>query len=159
MTTTSDELRMIMGSYPTGVVVVAGIAESGKVVGLAINSFTSLSLDPPLILFCPADSSRSWPQIAPSGRFSVSILAESGAEACTVFAGRSEDKFAQVDWHTGPGGLPALDNSIAVLACDITATYPGGDHNIVVGQVTALHHEEHARPLVYHKGAYAKISD
>lgn len=151
------EFRSVLGHFPTGVTVVSGIDDSGAH-GLAIGSFFSISLDPPLVGFCVGESSQSWAKIASTGRFAVNVLSEHQAEVSNVFAGKAEDKFAEVAWAPAPvTGSPWITDAVAHLDCDLDAVHPGGDHQIVVGRVRTLqvHRQEHG-PLLFFKGSYGR---
>lgn len=151
------EFRTVLGHFPTGVTVVAGVDDDGAH-GLAVGSFFSVSLDPPLIGFCVGRSSQSWARISENGRFSVNVLSEHQAELSNVFAGRSEDKFAEVDWSPSPvTGSPWITEAVAHIDCDLEHTYDGGDHSIIVGRVRTMqvHRGEHG-PLIFFKGGYGR---
>lgn len=146
------ELRRVLGMFASGVVIVTGDA-AGSPAGFACQSFASVSLDPPLVLFCPARTSRSWPAIAPSGRFAVNVLAADQQEVSARFATSGVDKFAGLVWRTSPWG-PVLDNVLAVVQCVVEDVHAAGDHEIVVGRVQQLiTHREHG-PLVFFRGGY-----
>jgi 3-hydroxy-9,10-secoandrosta-1,3,5(10)-triene-9,17-dione monooxygenase reductase component len=151
------EFRTVLGHFPTGVTVVSGVDDTGAH-GLAIGSFFSISLDPPLVGFCVGESSQSWARIAATGSFAVNVLSEHQVEVSNVFAGKAEDKFAQTEWVAAPvTGSPWISEAVAHIDCDLEATYPGGDHQIVVGRVRSLqvHREEHG-PLLFFKGSYGR---
>jgi 3-hydroxy-9,10-secoandrosta-1,3,5(10)-triene-9,17-dione monooxygenase reductase component len=131
------EFRAVLSHFASGVVVVTGRDAGGQPAGLTAQSFTALSLDPPLILVCPARTSTTWPRIS-GRRFAVNVLGAGQREVSAVFARRGADKFAQVDWHDGPHGLPLLAGAIAQLECDLESVHPGGDHYIAVGRVLSL---------------------
>nr|WP_271209073.1 flavin reductase family protein [Rhodococcus wratislaviensis]GLK33528.1 monooxygenase [Rhodococcus wratislaviensis] len=150
-TVSAEVLRDVCGRWATGVAVVTGCDASGAPLGMAVNSFTSLSLTPPQVLFCPALSSSTWPGIRLSGRFAVNILgAEQGALAA-AFSRSGGPKFDGVELDSLPDGLPALRGAIARLVCDIEAVHPGGDHEIVVGRVTHALQDERP-PLLFYRG-------
>lgn len=152
-----SEFRSVLGHFPTGVTIVTG-ADDGGAHGLAIGSFFSISLQPPLVGFCVGESSESWAKVAPTGAFAVNVLSEHQMELSNVFAGKSEDKFATVEWVPAPvTGSPLITDAVAHLDCDLETTYPGGDHLIVVGRVRAMqvHRAEHA-PLLFFKGSYGR---
>ena len=144
------ELRDACGEWITGVCVVTSTDATGAPVGMAVNSFSSLSLEPPLILFCPAKTSSTWPHIRDHGRFVVNILAEDQAELPRLFARRGGDKFAGVS-HSFSEGLPVLEGVTAHLVCTLVDILEGGDHEIAVGRVEALERNQRA-PLVFHQG-------
>ena len=112
------QFRQVLGHFPTGVTVITAIAD-GRPAGLAVGSFASLSLDPPLVLFCPAKTSSSWPTIVSAGHFCVNILAEDQGDVCGVFASKTEDKFADISWDTRSTGAPVLENVLAWIDCEI----------------------------------------
>jgi 3-hydroxy-9,10-secoandrosta-1,3,5(10)-triene-9,17-dione monooxygenase reductase component len=145
-------MRRVMGSFVSGVTVVAGMAD-GRPVGFACQSFASVSLEPPLVLFCPANTSRSWPLIQASGTFVVNVLAADQENLCKRFATRDVDKFAGVGWAPTRWG-PALDDVLATVRCDVEAVHPAGDHSIVLGHVRELVHHRDAGPLVFFRGAF-----
>lgn len=151
-------LRHVFGHYATGVVVLAALAE-GRPHGLAANSFTSVSLDPPLVSFCAAASSTTWPRLRSAGAFSVSVLAEHQEEVCRTFARKGADRFAGLSWTTTAGGLPAVQDALAVLDCQIEAVHPAGDHELVLGRVRACEvGPASSRPLLFFRGAYARLA-
>lgn len=146
------EMRRVLGSFATGVTVVTGSGPFGPV-GFSCQSFASVSLDPPLVLFCPAHTSRSWPLIRESGRFCVNVLAVDQEDLCTRFATTGNDKFAPQDWTLTPWG-PALDDVLSTVLCDVEAVHPAGDHDIVVGHVRRLVLHREAPPLVFYRGSF-----
>jgi 3-hydroxy-9,10-secoandrosta-1,3,5(10)-triene-9,17-dione monooxygenase reductase component len=149
--------RDVLGHLPTGVTVVTAHHPDGPA-GMSSNSVTSLSLDPPLILFCPAMTSTTWPRIRESGAFCVNVFAAHHAEASRNFARTGVDRFEGVSWHDRPAG-PALDDAVAWIECRIDAEYPGGDHVIVVGAVQHLEvREGEVEPLVFFRGQYGSFS-
>ncbi|AFR50937.1 flavin reductase-like, FMN-binding protein [Gordonia sp. KTR9] len=139
------------GRWATGVAVVTGRDTDGSPLGMAVNSFTSLSLTPPLILFCPGLSSSTWPGIRATGRFAVNILGAEQAALAGAFARSGGPKFDGVELDSLPDGLPALRGAIARLVCDIEEIHPGGDHEIVVGRVTHTVQDERP-PLLFYRG-------
>ncbi len=146
--------RDVLGSYPTGVCVVTSLGNDGERFGLAVGSFTSISLDPPLVGFLPDKSSRSWERIAPTGRFCVNVLASEQLDACRRFASRHDDKFEGISHGTTPGGLPLLDDVLAWIECDIAQVLEIGDHLLVVGAVTAMERRAEGSPLLFYRGGY-----
>lgn len=145
--------RLVLGHFCTGVAVVTG--HDGKApVGFACQSFAALSLDPPLVLFCPAKSSRTWAVLAESGRFAVNVLAEHQQEVSATFGARGDDKFASVDWTPAPSGSPLLAGALTWIDCALEAVHEAGDHYVVVGRVTALGEPSDVRPLLFHRGQY-----
>jgi 3-hydroxy-9,10-secoandrosta-1,3,5(10)-triene-9,17-dione monooxygenase reductase component len=145
--------RAILGHFCTGVAVVTG-HDGADPVGFACQSFAALSLDPPLVLFCPSRSSRTWPVIERSGRFAVNVLADSQREISTVFGARGADKFASVEWTPAPSGAPLLTGALTWIDCTLDTVHEAGDHYVVVGRVTALGEDSDERPLLFHRGRY-----
>lgn len=162
LTETFDEttFRQVLARFATGVVVVTGFTQEGPA-GLTCQSFSSLSLDPPLVLLSTARTSTTWPRIASTGRFAVNVLA-TGQEAVSArFATSGGDKFAGQGWRAGALGNPLLDGAIAHVECDIEALHDGGDHEIVVGRVRALEAPglEARSPLLYYRSRYRALAD
>lgn len=148
--------RQTLGHFPTGVTVVTAMSQ-GDPVGLAIGSFSSLSLEPPLVLFCPASTSSSWPRIREAGVFCVNVLSDKQLDVCKVMASKEPNKFAKVGWSTRSTGSPVIDGALAWIDCTITEVLEGGDHDIVIGRVEALDYAPEGGPLVFFKGAYGKF--
>jgi 3-hydroxy-9,10-secoandrosta-1,3,5(10)-triene-9,17-dione monooxygenase reductase component len=146
------EMRRVLGSFATGVVVVTGEVE-GEPVGFACQSFASVSLDPPLVLFCPAHTSTSWPRIATTGRFAVNVLAADQRDISVRFATTGVDKFAGLEWTPTEWG-PALGGTLASVLCTIEQVHPAGDHDIVVGRVQRLLTHREDGPLLFFRGGY-----
>jgi 3-hydroxy-9,10-secoandrosta-1,3,5(10)-triene-9,17-dione monooxygenase reductase component len=152
----ADRYRLVLGHLPTGVTVVTANGPDGPV-GMSANSVTSVSLEPPLILFCPATSSTTWPAIRDSGRYCINVFAAHHEEHSRRFSARGVDRFAGVAWHRRASG-PALDDAVAWIECTIDAVHPGGDHLIVVGAVDALDiREADVEPLVFFRGSYGSF--
>ncbi len=148
----------MLGSYPTGVCVVTSQADTGERWGLAVGSFTSISLDPPLVGFLPDKRSRSWEQIAATGRFCVNVLASEQIDACRRFASRHDDKFAGIAHGRSPAGLPLLDDALAWIDCDVERVIEIGDHLLVVGSVIAMERRAEGSPLVFYRGGYHTLA-
>jgi 3-hydroxy-9,10-secoandrosta-1,3,5(10)-triene-9,17-dione monooxygenase reductase component len=150
--------RGILGHFATGVVAITAIdPETGGPLGLAANSFTSVSLDPPLVSFCVAHTSTTWPRMRAAGRICVNILSASQREVCLRFAAKVDDRFAGVEWASSPGGGPVIDGALAWLECSVEAEYAAGDHTIVVARVRHLDRHHDGDPLVFYKGAYGRF--
>ena len=130
----SPHFRKVMGQLPTGVSVVTGHGDEGPA-GLAVGSFMSVSLEPPLIAVSPALSSTSWPAIRDTGGFCVNVLGEGQAELARRFAVSGGDKFAALEWRHSPSGAPILAGAVAWIDCTIESEQVAGDHWLVVGAV------------------------
>ena len=146
--------RRALGHFCTGVTVVAAIDDGGEPVGFACQSFAALSLDPPLVLFCPGKSSKTWPHIEQSGKFCVNVLTHEQRDVSMVFGRAGSDKFSTVNWAAAPSGAPILTGALTWIDCDIESIVEGGDHYIVIGRVTSLGEAVNGRPLLFYRGAY-----
>ncbi|MFJ8603176.1 flavin reductase family protein [Streptomyces shenzhenensis] len=155
---TPEAMRATMGSFCSGVVVVTALGgrRGAEPVGFTCQSFMSLSLAPPLVSISPARSSTTWPRIREVGRFAINVLADDHAELSGQFARSGTDKFAGVGWQRSPNGSPVLDGVIAWAECSLWREYDGGDHTIVIGEVTALDHDAERSPLLYYRGSYPR---
>ncbi len=154
----SATFRHVLGHYPTGVCVVTATGPDNEGLGLVVGSFTSVSLDPPLVAFFPAKSSTSWPPIAAAGKFCVHVLPSEQQALCRQFSARGGDKFAGVSHRASANGSPILDGALAWIDCALDAVHDAGDHHIVVGRVLALGVEAPGRPLLFFQGAYGEFS-
>jgi 3-hydroxy-9,10-secoandrosta-1,3,5(10)-triene-9,17-dione monooxygenase reductase component len=148
--------RTVLGQFATGVTIVSAL-DDGEPVGIAANSFSSLSLDPPLVLFCVSRTSSTWPRIESAGVFAVNILGEEHQDLSKLFAQKGADRFSHTPWRPGVSGAPVLEEAIAYLDCSLEAQYAGGDHKIIVGRVLDLDMREGARPLLFFNGVYGRM--
>ncbi len=151
------EFRRILGHYPTGVCAVTAIVD-GAPVGLVVGSFTSVSLDPPLVAFFPDRSSTSWPKIQAAGRFCVNVLAENQLDVCRALASKASNKFENLSYRLSSAGLPIIEDVVAWIDCDLYAVHEAGDHFIAIGQVHSLDGHPSYKPLLFYKGAYGQFS-
>lgn len=149
-------LRNAFGAYPTGVTVVTTMADAGIPVGFTANSFSSVSLDPPMLLVCPAKTLASFAVFEGCARFAVNVLAEGQEEVANVFAGFKGDRFAQVAWRPDAAGMPTIDGTAASFSCRTASVVPAGDHVILLGTVEAFSHGG-ARGLGYAAGRYFSL--
>ena len=156
MTIDSARYRQVLGHFVTGVTVITA-ANDGEPVGLAVNSFTSVSLEPPLVAFCAGKTSTTWPLIRTAGRFCVNVLADDQEEVSRVFATKGADKFRGLGWRESHAGMPILADVLAWIDCTIEAEHDAGDHIIVVGRVVDLEVERDTRPLVFFRGGYGRF--
>jgi len=152
-----SEFRRVLGHFPTGVTVVTCHDAAGPA-GMAIGSFVSVSLDPPLVAFCVGKESGTWARIEQAGSFCVNVLASDQAELCGVMASRAEDKFAGVDWVAAGSGSPVLPDVTAVIDCVLDKVHDGGDHWIAVGRVLSLETARDADPMLFFRGAYGTFA-
>ena len=149
--------RRVLSHFASGVVIVTGIAD-GDPVGLTCQSFTSLSLNPPMVLFCPSKTSTSWPLLATVPYLCVNVLSAEQHELSDAFARSGSDKFAGVGWSPTPHGAPALDGAAAHIEARIAARHDGGDHHIVSCVVEALSAESDPDPLLYYRSSYRALA-
>jgi 3-hydroxy-9,10-secoandrosta-1,3,5(10)-triene-9,17-dione monooxygenase reductase component len=149
--------RTVLGHFPTGVTVVTAMGDDGPA-GLAVGSFFSVSLHPPLVGFCPNKASSNWPAIKAAGVFCVNILAEDQEDLCRVFAAKGGDKFSGIGWHPSSTGSPRLNDVLAWIDCEIDAVHDAGDHEVCIGRVRELDVERHREgPLVFFRGGYGRF--
>ncbi|WFU45649.1 flavin reductase family protein (plasmid) [Bradyrhizobium sp. CB82] len=149
----SRDLRRVLGTFVTGVTVITTADDEGRFHGVTANSFSSVSLDPPLVLWSQAVKSHSHPVFSGAERFAVNILAEDQIELSKRFAKSSHEKFSGVDVDIGDGGVPLLRDCSARLQCRVISRVPGGDHTIYVGEVLAIDHANR-KPLAFGNGQY-----
>ncbi|MFP5020400.1 flavin reductase family protein [Pseudonocardia phyllosphaerae] len=150
---TPSSMRETLGAFASGVVVVTATGEDGPI-GFTCQSFSSLSLDPPLVSFAPSRSSSSWPRIRTVGTFCVNVLAADHEHHSDGFARSGVDKFAGVDWAPAPKGSPVLSGVGAWIECELWDEYDGGDHTIVAGKVLSLGTDPERMPLLFYRGGY-----
>ncbi len=146
-------MRDVLGHFASGVTVVTAMGPEGPI-GFTCQSFSSLSLDPPLVVFCPSRTSTTWPRLREAGRFCINVLAEDQSELSGQFARSGTDKYAGVAWAPSPLGSPMLDGVVAWIDSEVAAEHEGGDHTIVVGRVLDLGADPTRSPLVFHRGGY-----
>lgn len=147
------QLRNVLGTFTTGVTIVTTCDGEGVCHGVTANSFSSVSLDPPLVLWSQALTSRSFPAFRDSEHFAVNILADDQVSISNHFAKSQEDKFSGIEHSPGLGGAPVLHGTVAHLECVKVATYPGGDHVVYLGRVERVGHSNR-RPLAFGSGRY-----
>jgi flavin reductase (DIM6/NTAB) family NADH-FMN oxidoreductase RutF len=150
-------LRQALGTFATGVTIVATLEPGGEPRGFTANSFTSVSLDPPLVLVCIAKAAASCPVFSAASHFAISVLAERQKEVSSLFASKAPDKFARTDWRRGSAGSPIITGAAAWFDCRRHQLVDAGDHVVLIGEVLGFDHTP-ARPLGYCRGAYISFS-
>ncbi len=150
--------RETLGHYPTGVAVVTAVAEDGTPVGMVVGTFSSVSLDPPLIAFFPASSSKSFKQLRTARAFAINVLAADQEPLCRQFATSGADKFDGVRWRPGPLGSPVLEGAVSWIECTFDDIREAGDHFIVLGLVHELAVARSTLPLLFFQGGYGRFS-
>jgi 3-hydroxy-9,10-secoandrosta-1,3,5(10)-triene-9,17-dione monooxygenase reductase component len=151
-----EAMREVLGHFASGVTVVTAVTADGPT-GFTCQSFSSLSLDPPLVAFAPARTSLTWPALREIGRFCVNVLAEGQDDVSQNFARSGVDKFGGVRWSSSAHGSPVLDGVVAWIDGELWAEYDGGDHSIVVARVLDLGADPDRRPLLFHRGSYGLL--
>ncbi|WP_300679596.1 flavin reductase [Nocardioides sp.] len=149
--------REVLGHYPTGVVVVTAFDDSGTPVGMTVGSFSSVSLDPPLVTYLPMRSSRTFERIRSAPVFCINILAGDQEDLCRHFASGPRD-FQRLGWHVSPGGAPVLEGTVGWIECTTYDVTEAGDHYLVLGQVRALEVERPVQPLLFFQGGYGRFT-
>lgn len=145
--------RDVLGQYASGVTVITTILD-GTPIGMTCQSFTSVSLDPPLVAFLPMKTSRAFAAIRQSRRFCVNFLAADQIDLSNSFASLAADKFDGIDWQSTAGGMPRLDRNAGWVDCSVHDVHEAGDHYLVIGRVEDLGQGESADPLLFHQGKY-----
>ena len=159
MTIDSDDFRRTLGCFATGITVITTVDEDGAPVGLTANSFTSLSLDPPMVLFCLDRNVQSFEAFHHNRHFAVNILCEDQREVSTRFARSGIEKWSGMEFDTWETGCPILRGCLANLECDIDTIHEGGDHVIITGEVRRVERDgDSDRPLLYFRGGYAALN-
>jgi flavin reductase (DIM6/NTAB) family NADH-FMN oxidoreductase RutF len=153
---TPDKFRQVMGNFATGITVVTTIDKSGKPYGLTVNSFTSVSLDPVLVLVCLDNKLTGFRWFVDSKHFGVSMLSDAQEDVSRLFATKDSERPSNM-YFEGQLGMPLLRNSIAIMECEIVAKHLAGDHTIFVGQVEHADVLETAKPLLYFRGKYQQL--
>lgn len=148
--------RKVMGHYPTGVCVVTSVGDGDEILAMVVGSFTSVSLDPPLVAFLPGRSSTTWPRIQSSGRFCVNVLAYDQVELCRKIAAKAQNRLEGIALRCSDAGMPVLSGVVAWVDCALHSVTEAGDHDIALGRVEELQIESGKKPLIFLKGGYAE---
>jgi flavin reductase (DIM6/NTAB) family NADH-FMN oxidoreductase RutF len=151
------DFRTALGTFATGVTIVTTMSKDGTPVGLTANSFTSVSLDPPLVLFCLDRRSYSYGHFEKASHFAVNVLAADQQDVSNHFARPSEDKWKDMTIDLCGVGCPAFKEALAVFECATHRIHDGGDHIIVVGEVKSFTYKRDGAPLLYYRGKYGRI--
>ncbi|MFT3733282.1 MAG: flavin reductase family protein [Hyphomicrobium sp.] len=151
------DFRQALGCFATGITIITGVTQDGQRFGLTASSFQSVSLTPPLILYNVRKGAASIDLVKSTGTFCVNVLRHEHADLAKRFAAPVEDRFHGVEWSSGRLGCPVLPDAIASFECRLWATHECGDHEIVVGEVTALKRTTEGNPLIYYRGQFHPI--
>jgi len=149
--------RQVLGHFCTGVTVITTVDADGPA-GFACQSFAALSLDPPLVLFCPGRTSATWPRIAAAGHFCANVLSSRQQDLARTFGTTGPDKFDGVAWSPSASGAPVLAGALTWIGAVVEAVHEAGDHHVVLGRVTELGPCRAARPLLFYRGRYAETA-
>jgi 3-hydroxy-9,10-secoandrosta-1,3,5(10)-triene-9,17-dione monooxygenase reductase component len=152
----SAHFRSVLGHFCSGITIITAV-DDGEPVGLTCQSFTSISLEPPLVGFVPSKTSTSWPRIQRGGVFCVNVLGEDQEDLCRVFATPGADKFRGVGWRPSGLGAPIIEDTLAWVDCRIVAEHDAGDHSIVLGRVADLAAAPKGKPLLFYRGGYGRF--
>lgn len=153
----SKEFRNILGNYPTGVCVITSFLPNGQPIGMTVGSFTSVSLDPPLIGFFSDHKSQTWQHIAKIKKFCVNILSEDQQNLGKQFSSRAEDKFDGVSFDLSDNGLPIFPNIVSWIDCELHDVVETGDHFLALGHVQNIALNDNQRPLIFYQGQFDGI--
>jgi flavin reductase (DIM6/NTAB) family NADH-FMN oxidoreductase RutF len=156
MAVTQDQFRAALGRFASGVTVVTTKDAKGKLHGITVSAFCSVSLQPPMVLICIEKTAGSHYAFEESNVFIVNVLREGEAEMSELFASIKDDKFENIEFDTGIDGVPILKDTLARLECRVTFSYHGGDHSIFVGEVENVTVDE-GQPLLYFRGQYGRF--
>jgi len=151
--------RQVLGSYPTGVCAITAMDDQGKPTGMVVGTFTSVSLNPPLVGFLPDKSSSTWPTIEKAGRFCVNVLGSDQQAVCRQLAAKGADKFTGVDYSVSGNNLPVIADAIATIECTIQSVNEAGDHWFVLGNVLSMEATRNDDPLLFHRGRYGGFAE
>lgn len=150
----SEQFRRVLSRFASGVTVVTGL-DGDEPVGFACQSFASVSLDPPLVLFCADHRGRAWPRIRTAGRFCVNVLAEHQRDVCERFGSARGTRFDGLQWQRSRWGCPALPGVIARVHADVHDVRSAGDHDLVLGRVVELESLAEEPPMVFFRGGFS----
>lgn len=153
----SRKFRNALGWFTTGVAVITSCAEGGKPIGITVNSFSSVSLDPPLVLWCLDKKSDTLPLFEKAKHFTVNVLREEHEEISSRLARKGDHSLEAIDLLPMESGCPALRDALAHFECEVEARHDAGDHIIMIGRVLKFDHAEDGRPLLYHRGGYQML--
>lgn len=151
--TDPERFRRVLGHFATGITIITAV-DGGEPVGFSCQAFAALSLEPPLVLFCPAHTSSTWPRIERAGVFCANVLTADQGDLATLFGRTKPDRFAQVDWKPDLFGSPIIDGVLTWVSCQIADVHTIGDHYVVIGQVRELGDVGPQRPLLFYRGRY-----
>ncbi|MGH3095059.1 MAG: flavin reductase family protein [Streptosporangiales bacterium] len=152
------EMRLALGAFATGVTVVTGL-DGDEASGFTCQSFASVSLEPPLVLFCADHRGRAWPRIRNAGRFCVNVLSDQQTDLCHRFGSRHGMKYEGLEWERTRWGTPAFRDVLLRVHAEVHGEHVAGDHNVVIGRVLAVEPLGDARPMIFFRGRFGVETD
>ncbi len=156
MTVNQSDFRAVLGRFATGVTVVTTLDKNGNDAGMTVSAFSSLSLDPPLVLICIGHSASIYASLAAATHFTANILTEDQEVLARRFAEQTPDRFEGIGYERGQNGAAVLDEVLGYVECEVIDRHPGGDHDIIIASVEAASFRE-GKPLLYYRGGYAQL--
>ena len=151
--------RQVLGTYPTGVCAITALDPDGNPTGMVVGTFTSVSLDPPLVGFLPDKKSSTWPLIETAGRFCVNVLGSDQQQVCRQIAAKGTEKFVNLEYTVSEHSLPVIANAIARIECTIHSVTEAGDHWFVLGNVLHMETTRDEDPMLFHRGRYGGFAE
>jgi 3-hydroxy-9,10-secoandrosta-1,3,5(10)-triene-9,17-dione monooxygenase reductase component len=148
-----ERFRQVLGHFCTGITIITAM-DAGQPAGFSCQSFAALSLEPPLVLFCPARTSTTWPRIERAQYFCANVLSADQRPLARAFGQRNPDRFAGIGWSPNTAGSPVIDGVLTWIGCQIETVHPAGDHYVVIGRVLELGDCSAQRPLLFYRGRY-----
>ncbi len=152
-----QELRRAFGCFPSGVTAVCAMVE-GQPVGMAASSFTSVSLDPPLVSVCVARTSTTWPVLARACRLGVSVLSDAHSQVAQALSAKGVDRFADIDWELAEQGAIVVHGSTLWLSCSVHDSFAAGDHDVILLRIVGLQSYPEVAPMVFHGSAFRSLA-
>jgi flavin reductase (DIM6/NTAB) family NADH-FMN oxidoreductase RutF len=159
MSLDAREFRNALGCFATGVCVITADPDGYEPFGMTVNSFASVSLDPPLVLWSLQNDSEMYAAWEKTRRFAVNILRSDQMDMSNQYAKKGDHALTDEHWIAGDTGVPIIPESLASFECEMETTHPGGDHIIVLGRVVAMHNRENGSPLLFCSGAYRELAE
>lgn len=154
---TAEQYRKTLGKFPTGVVVITAV-DGDEPIAMVIGSFTSVSLEPPLVGFFAATTSSSWQRLRSAEHFAVNVLAADQQDVCRQMASKAPDKFEGIEWTPDAHGSPLIAGAAATISCHVYSRTDAGDHEFVLGEVDEMSDAGPAEPLIFHAGSYGSFA-
>jgi len=153
-----ERFRQVLGHFCTGITIIAAV-DDGEPVGFSCQAFAALSLEPPLVVFCPARTSSTWPRIERAGFFCANVLSADQRHLARLFGRSDPNRFTDVGWVPDTAGSPVIDGVLTWAGCQVQAVHPAGDHYVVIGRVLELGDCGPQRPLLFYRGRYATSAE